>query len=249
MKGKILLVDDEINILNSYKRILRGHFDVDTAEHASIAIEMLKKNNYCVIVSDMSMPDINGIKLLNFSKKIKPNTVRIMLTGNADQKTATDAVNVGDVYRFINKPCSAQEFIDNINDAIKYHNLIIAEKLILSKTVKGIISVLNDVISLVCPQTSDRTIRLSHHMLLLADELEIKSTWSFEPMIQLSQLGYILFPDSEMSKTNNRNQQTEEELQLFNQHPCLAADLISKIPKMEGIANTILYQEKCYDGH
>jgi response regulator RpfG family c-di-GMP phosphodiesterase len=85
-------------------------------------------------------------------------------------------------------------------------------------------------------------------MLNLARELGLKKSWSFEPMIQLSQLGCIIFPEHTILNMQQGQTISEEERQLFAQHPCLAADLISKIPRMENIARTVLYQEKCYNG-
>ncbi|MDH3748454.1 MAG: response regulator [Gammaproteobacteria bacterium] len=106
MSNKILFVDDEPNVLQSIRRSLRKQFDLDTAEGGEEALRMLKANGtYAVIVSDMRMPGMNGVELLSQARKDSPDTVRMMLTGNADQQTAVDAVNHGDIFRFLNKPC------------------------------------------------------------------------------------------------------------------------------------------------
>ena len=248
MKNRVLLVDDEINILNSYRRNLRGLVDFDLAESALRALKLMTVRPYSVLVTDMQMPEINGLKLLKIAREQSPDTVRVMLTGNADQQTAIDAVNIGDIFRFLNKPCSKELLLNVINDANTQYNLIMAEKVLLNRTLKGVINVLNEVLTLVNPDAMEHGFRLHRHMLNLARELQLKKTWSFEPMIQLSQLGCIIFPQQSILNMQSGHCISEEEQQLFAQHPCLAADLISKIPRMENIARSILYQEKCYNG-
>jgi response regulator RpfG family c-di-GMP phosphodiesterase len=248
MKNRVLLVDDEINILNAYRRNLYGLMDFDVAESGHQALQLMAKQTYSAIVTDMQMPEMNGIEFLKQAQKLSPDTVRLMLTGNADQQTAIDAVNIGDVFRFLNKPCATDLLIKAVEDAYRQYNLIIAEKVLLNRTLKGVINVLNEVLSLVNPDAMEHEYRLHSHMLNLARELGLKKSWSFEPMIQLSQLGCIIFPEHTIHNMQQGQAISEEERQLFAQHPCLAADLISKIPRMENIARTILYQEKCYNG-
>lgn len=107
MTEKILLVDDDSNILNGYRRSLRKRFRFDMACGAGEALHVIEqKGPFAVVVSDMRMPGMDGLQLLSRLKEICPDTVRIMLTGNADQKTAVDAVNKGQVLKFLTKPCS-----------------------------------------------------------------------------------------------------------------------------------------------
>jgi response regulator RpfG family c-di-GMP phosphodiesterase len=248
MKNRVLLVDDEINILNSYRRNLRGLLDFDVADSGQQALQLMAKHTYSALVTDMQMPEMNGIEFLKQARKQSPDTVRLMLTGNADQQTAIDAVNLGDIFRFLNKPCTTDLLIKAVEDAYRQYNLIIAEKVLLNRTLKGVINVLNEVLTLVNPDAMEHEFRLRSHMLNLARELGLKKSWSFEPMIQLSQLGCIIFPEHTILNMQQGQTISEEERQLFAQHPCLAADLISKIPRMENIARTVLYQEKCYNG-
>ncbi len=118
---KILIVDDEINILQSMKRQLRGIFDIDIANGGAEALDMINKTDsaYAVVISDMNMPGINGLELLEFFKIQSPDMIRIMLTGNADQDTATNAVNQGEVFRFLTKPCSKENLIEVIKLALE----------------------------------------------------------------------------------------------------------------------------------
>ncbi|MDC5819183.1 HD domain-containing phosphohydrolase [Vibrio europaeus] len=248
MNKPVLLVDDEVNILNSFRRTLRSHVDIDLANSGEQALELISKKQYAVIVSDMQMPVMNGLQLLQAVKEKSPDTVRMMFTGNADQQTAVDAVNLGDVFRFINKPCTPEQLLGFINAAIRQYELIVAEKVLLNKTLKGVINVLSDVVSLVSPEINDRSNKVQFHMQQLSKALNLKPHWSFEPMVQLSQLGFIIFPQSTLENISNGQVVTEEDRQLFDQHPCLSSDLLKQIPRMSGIAKTILYQEKGFNG-
>jgi len=107
---KILLVDDDPNVLKGHERRLRKRFDIETvfcSEEALTAVNFL--GPFAVIVSDMNMPRVNGIQLLKQFYEEAPESVRIMLTGNADQQTASDAINEGHVFRFLSKPCDSEE--------------------------------------------------------------------------------------------------------------------------------------------
>lgn len=118
--AEILIVDDEVNILKAMERQLHSVFAVTTALSAKEALEKIKQREepYSVVITDMNMPNMNGLELLQEIKRLSPDTIRIMLTGNADQKTAMSAVNQGEVFRFITKPCAKEILIENIEDAL-----------------------------------------------------------------------------------------------------------------------------------
>ncbi len=106
MKQRILLVDDEPNVLTALRRQLRDLFDVEIESDPSVAItEINRKNPFAAVVSDYRMPRMNGIEFLAQVKKQSPDTTRLMLTGYADLSNAIHAVNEGNVFRFLTKPC------------------------------------------------------------------------------------------------------------------------------------------------
>ncbi|WP_341663812.1 HD domain-containing phosphohydrolase [Vibrio sp.] len=248
MNRTVLLVDDEVNILNSFKRNLRNHIDIELASSGKEALQLISNKQYAVIVSDMKMPEMSGLELLMAVKETSPETVRLMFTGNSDQKTAADAVNHADVFKFINKPCSSEDLLIYINAGLRQYDLLIAERVLLNKTLKGVINVLSEVMSIAVPDITDNTHRVQFHMLNLAKAIKLKKHWSFEPIIKLSQLGYILFPETTLKNINNGKLVSEQDKQLFEQHPSLAYDLLKQIPRMDSIAKTLLYQQKCFNG-
>src|SRR5258708_28798973 len=100
---KILFVDDEPNVVEAYQRSLRRDFQNAIATSGAQALEMIAAGGpYAVVVSDMRMPEMDGVQFLTKASELAPDTVRIMLTGNADQQTAIEAVNQGHIFRFLN---------------------------------------------------------------------------------------------------------------------------------------------------
>ena len=119
---KILFVDDDPNLLAAMQRNLRKRFTLEVAVEGTVALEMVKKRGpYAVIVADMTMPVMNGVELLEEVSALAPDTVRIMLTGNADQHTAAEAVNRGSVFRFLSKPCAPDTLTAALDTALKHY--------------------------------------------------------------------------------------------------------------------------------
>lgn len=125
MLPKILIVDDELNILRSLRRLLEDEeLNITTASSGKEALRVMNdKRDIAVIVSDMCMPGMTGVELLEEAKKLLPDAVRIMLTGYSDIKVAIAAINRGGAYRYISKPWNDEEFICVIKDAVKTYNL------------------------------------------------------------------------------------------------------------------------------
>lgn len=129
MKPKILLVDDEANILRSYTRGLRKEWDLVTAQSGKEGLELIdKKGPFSVIVSDFNMPFMNGITFLAKTIEKDPESVRVMLTGEGDFQIATQALNEGNIFRFVTKPCSLDIFNKILKDSYKQYRLLQVEK-------------------------------------------------------------------------------------------------------------------------
>src|SRR5579864_7045735 len=152
MAEKILLVDDDNSVLEGYRRSLSREFSVETAMGAEQALKLAADNGpYAVVVSDMRMPGMDGIRLLSRIKALSPDTIRVMLTGNADMDTAVNAINEGSIFRFLKKPCSKEAMAKAITAALVQYRLVTAEKQLLEQTLGGTLQVLTQVLSLVNP--------------------------------------------------------------------------------------------------
>src|SRR5689334_4738053 len=109
MSSKIVCVDGEESVLAGLQRSLRREFTVEIAGGRAAGLAATAADGpYAVVMADMQMPGLNGVEFLKQVEVKAPDAIRIMLTGNADQKTAVDAVNDGHVFRFLTKPCSPE---------------------------------------------------------------------------------------------------------------------------------------------
>ena len=245
----ILFVDDEPHVLSAIRRGLRNDFKLVTAEGSKQALALFEGGEkFSVIVSDCRMPEMDGIQLLEHVTRISPMTIRILLTGNTDQETAVRAVNDGDVFRFLNKPCNSDQLKLVLGQALRQFELITAEKDLLEKTLRGSIQVLADLLGIVKPESFGRSNRLRRKARELADHIDGVRKWELDAAALLSQLGCINVAESTLKKLLDGEVLDRQERADFIAHPMLGADLIGRIPRMERVAEIILYQNKSYDG-
>lgn len=246
MNKKVLCVDDDVNILGGYKRSLRKDFDITIAEggEAGLAAIASSEEEFAVVISDMQMPGMNGVQFLQRVMKESPNTVRIMLTGNADQQTASDAVNEGNIFRFLTKPCDAETLTKVLNAGLEQFGLVTAEKQILSETLNTSLQVMVEILSIVNPTAFSRASRVQKLARNIAKTLKIKKVWEVEIAAMLSQIGCFTVPEETLQKISAAQPLTEQELQLFSRHPQVAHDLIARIPRMNTVAQIIANQNR-----
>ncbi|MCP3868292.1 MAG: response regulator [Gammaproteobacteria bacterium] len=249
MKKRVLFVDDEANILNAYKRALHSKYPIDTAEGGEAALKMIRENGpYAVIVSDMRMPIMDGIQFLSAAKKLAPDSVRMMLTGNADQQTAIHAINQGDIFRFMSKPCSPEILAKSLDAGLNQYQLVTAEKELLGKTLKGSIHALMEMLALVNQEAFGSTARIKGYVCQIGHRVGLMHVWWLETLAALSQIGSVILPESALIKFNAGQPLSEEETQLFEMYPLIGADLITDIPRMQKLSAAIRYQQKNFDG-
>ena len=249
MTRKVLLVDDEANVLSAYRRQLRKRFDIETAEGAAEGLACLKeKGPFAVIVSDMTMPGMNGIALLEAVMAKSPLTVRMMLTGNADQKTAMDAVNQGRIFRFLTKPIEPEAFAAALEEALAQYRLQSAEKELLEKTLAGSVKVLVDLLSIVDPHAFGRGAVLRRWAGAMARDLALPSPWAIEMAAMLARIGEVTLPPELRGSRERSAQLSPAEQELLARVPAVGKELIANIPRMKPVADIVYYQQKHFDG-
>jgi response regulator RpfG family c-di-GMP phosphodiesterase len=246
MTEKILLVDDEIAILQGYQRLLHREFAVSIALGGALALIELETNGpFAVLVTDMRMPDMDGAQLLAKVKTTYPDMIRVMLTGNADIQTAARAVNDGNIFRFLTKPCTKDTLAKTLTASLVQHRLVTAEKDLLEKTLKGTIAVLTEVLSLVNPEAFSRAVRIRRYIRHIANTLQLANPWRFEIAGMLSQLGCVTLDAHTIEAAYaGRGDLSEDEQARFKMHPKVASDLLAQIPRMEPIAWMIRHQNE-----
>ena len=122
MKFKLLFVDDESNILSSLRREFKdSDYISNFASGPTEALEFLKEGDYAVIITDMGMPVMNGVELLNLVKQLYPEVVRIVLSGYSDKEIIIKAVNQGNIFQYLIKPCDTEDLKIVIAQAVDYY--------------------------------------------------------------------------------------------------------------------------------
>jgi response regulator RpfG family c-di-GMP phosphodiesterase len=249
MSRKILLVDDDPGLLKGFKYQLGKRFEVETVAGGKEGLEAITEHGpFAVIVSDMQMPEMDGIQFFNLVRQVAPDSVRMMLTAAADQKTAMDAVNDGQIFRFLTKPCLPEYLAKSLETGIEQYRLITAERELLSKTLSGSVSVLTEVLSLVNPTAFGHAASVRRWVRQLCEVLQVENLWEVEIAAMLSQVGCITVPTSTMAKLANGEKVNAREMCSYEKHPKVGSDLVSKIPRLKGVAEIIAYQQKRFDG-
>jgi len=249
MREKVLFVDDEANILAGFERQLRKKFAMETALGPEEGLRVLKKKGpFAVVVSDLRMPVMDGIEFLGKVRGSYPDTVRMVLSGHADLQTAIKAVNEGNIFRFLTKPCHSDTLSKVLTTGIEQYRLINAEKELLEKTLKGSIKVMTELLSLANPEAFGRSSRIKRYVTQVAQFMGITDIWRLETAAMLSQVGFVILPQETLDKLYRGEELAGEEQQVFDMHPVITADLLRNIPRLEEVAQIIEYQEKRFDG-
>lgn len=245
MSYKILCVDDEPNVLQGYKRTLRKDYDIHIAEGGEEGLALIRSEGpFAVVVSDMRMPIMDGIQFLSRVKEMAPETVRVMLTGNSDQQTAMNAVNEGNIFRFLTKPCSPEKLAMTLDAGLEQYRLVTAEKLLLEQTLNKSLQVMVDILAMVNPTAFSRSSRVKKLTRDIADKLELKNTWEVEIAAMLSQVGCVAVPEEILQKIADGASLTNKETGLYHQFPQTGHDLIARIPRMESVAEMVANQNR-----
>ncbi|WP_404421577.1 HD domain-containing phosphohydrolase [Nibricoccus sp. IMCC34717] len=247
--AKILFVDDDTSLLAAFQRTFRKDYSFDTASSAAEALAKLASGpGYAVIVADMQMPGMNGIELLSRVRELKPEMVRLMLTGNADQQTATDAVNLGQIFGFLTKPCDPEVLRARLDAALRHHELLRVEKELLEGTLAGSVKVLSSVLSIIDPAAFGRGHKLRESIRTFGSWLGLASTWDLEMAALLCDIGLVSVPPSILRKHENGAELDEREQLLIERSAQIGHDLLISIPRLEPVARIVLYQGKHYSG-
>jgi signal transduction histidine kinase len=127
-RHSILVVDDEPDVVQSVKDLLRLDYDVFTATSAADGMKVLQDRPIDVIMSDQRMPEMTGVEFLKKAKDPHPDATRLLFTGYADIHAVIDAINQGNVYRYVTKPWDPEELQTIINEACERHDLIVQRK-------------------------------------------------------------------------------------------------------------------------
>jgi CheY-like chemotaxis protein len=243
VNSRVLFVDDEPQVLEGIQRSLRKQLDLHTAPSGAEGLRVLTEAGpFALVVSDKRMPVMNGAQFLAKVRAQSPDTVRMILSGQADLQATIAAVNEGHIYRFLSKPCPADQLLASIEDGLKQHRLLSAEKVLLEQTLSGCVTMLIEILGMVSPGASSRAARLRKYTVGLAKALELTDRWEWGLSAFLSQIGCVALPKELLSKVEAGQNLTDDEKRLYESHPEVAGRLLAAIPRMEDVAHIVTAQ-------
>lgn len=253
MDERILVIDDDHHLLSGLRRQLSDTFDVTTAQGGAEALEAVQaataaQTPFAVALCDMRMPGMDGIETLKRIKELAPDTVRIMLTGNADQQTAIEAINQGNIFRFYTKPYPVDQLRGGLEAACEQYRLVTAEKELLEKTLTGSIKVLVDIASMNDAVVAGLATRLREWVRLLTTEFKMPQRWQLEIAATLVPVGQVAIPPELIAKKRSGEALTELEQSLFERNPEAARNLLAHIPRLAKVSEIVYLQDRGFDG-
>lgn len=248
-RPRVLLVDDEPAVLEGLQLVLRKQFDSVTATSGPAGLERLGEGPpFVVVVSDMRMPGMDGAAFLARVRLRQPDATRVLLTGYADLTSAIAAVNDGQIFRFLTKPCPADTLIAALKSAAEQNRLINAERELLENTLRGAVKTLTATLALANPTAFGRGERLRATVSALAAELGVSDRWHLEVAALLSPLGCVTLPPETLERYAAGQPLTATEAAMVARLPALAADLLSGIPRLDPVRDALLAMNRRWDG-
>ncbi|QEG20798.1 HD domain-containing phosphohydrolase [Mariniblastus fucicola] len=237
---RILFVDDDEKVLKGITRQQADDFDITTALGPIEALAVIERDGpFAVVVSDMRMPEMNGVQLLKRVRESSPDTVRMILTGYAELNSTIEAVNEGHIFRFLAKPCDQDVMASALKAGLRQYELIAAEHELVEGTLHGSVKVLADILSLVNPLAFGQSTRVRAVVDGILKRVPIENQWQLEVAAMLSSLGCVTLPTDLLEKKLSGEVLTREEQVRYENHPHLTSELIQKIPRMDEVSAII----------
>lgn len=245
----ILLIDDDVNLLAALKRQFRGRYPIETATGGEEAVARIAGGeSFEVVVCDMRMGGMDGVATLAKIRELAPDTVRLMLTGNADMQTAIDAINTGAIFRFLTKPCPQEQMEQGLDAAREQYRLVTAERELLEKTLAGSVKVLIDMLAMASPIAFSRATRIRNWARKVGVALGLPQRWQLEIAAMLGPVGLLSVPPEVLLKLQKKLPLTEVERGMIERSPEAARNVIAHIPRLAGVARVIHLQNRGFDG-
>ncbi len=245
MNSKVLIVDDEQNVLNAMKRKLGEKYKISLADNGEKGLELLKKNGpFAVIISDYMMPGMDGVDFLSRVEEVEPAVKKIMLTGYPDMQMAINSINKGRIFSFLTKPCTTEMIEDAVQKGIEEYNQDLNEEQ------EGQAKALNTLIQLQEMKdsyTADHQLRVSDIVASIALELGIEGSMYEEIMMAaaIHEVGKLFVPDEILVKPGKLE---DYEWNAIQQHPTKGYDVLREYYTDNDIPTIVKQHHERIDG-
>ena len=241
----VLFVDDEESVLHDVRQLFSDEADMRllVASSGEEALGIVRSEDVWLVVSDNHMPGISGIELLERIRHISPTTGRILMTAHADLKSAIDAINISEAFRFIIKPWDNDELKAIVRDALE-RSEVIRE---LAHCAEGAILSIAQAIELKDPYTRGHCDRVAEYACTLAMKVGLpeESIVHIKYGGWLHDCGKIGVPGAVLNFPGSLD---ETSLKIIHRHPLWGAEVARQADLPADVVNTILYHHEKYDG-
>lgn len=265
MNYKILIVDDETANLRILERLFRSQYTVLSAASGSEGLEIIARHDIALIISDQRMPAMTGIEFLKRAAEMRPQTVRIILTGYTDVNALVEAINSGIVYKYVTKPWINEDLKQTVKRALQHYETVKKQYELRSQnerlearlklTVNGFVEICGAMVDHKNPggnslRAAEFAAATGHMLDLDAAELEQLSIAA-----RLHKLVYLSVPDHILQKTTVMtdcesfdSKLTENERLLLTHNTESVLKMLDAVPDLEDAASAIRYRHEHFDG-
>ena len=251
--AKVLFVDDDLEILKSFRRGFRKFLNLDLAQSGEDGLKAITTNGpYAVVVSDYRMPVMDGIEFLHQVSRASPDTVRIMLTGQPDLDMAIKAVNEGQIFRFLTKPCPPERLLQTVEEGLRYYRLVLSERelLALKKWRKSLEELVRSFAALVesrDPYTAGHQQRVTHLACLIAREMDLEDSKveAIRMAAMMHDVGKVYVPSEFL---NRPGRLTAEEFSIIKAHPQVGFNVLKTVEFEHPISLIVQQHHESMDG-
>lgn len=256
-RHKILVVDDEAPNLRLLQRVLGDEQEVITAANGAQALDILAQHEVSLIISDQRMPEMTGVELLEKSIALRPNAIKILLTGYTDVQALIDAINAGKVYKYIPKPWDPDDLRLTVRRALEAYELksdndrllidLRSALTDLEDISMGTIRALADALDAKCDYTAGHSVRVSRFALGIGKKIGLTNEQlrNLELGGILHDIGKIGVPETILWKPTKL---TVEEQLIMSQHPRRSAQIIGELKSLSLAKDYVEHHHECMDG-
>lgn len=257
MQYKILFVDDETANLRLLERLFRNSYEVFTAASAAEAIDLLAVHDVALIISDQRMPSMTGLEFLKQAAELRPQTVRIMLTGYTDASALVDALNSGVIYKYITKPWVNEELTQTIKRALQHYETSKAQRQLqlqnerlqsrLKATRDGFIDVVMKMLNMKAPFSREHGERVAKYAVALGEDQKMD-----RPELEQLSLAALLHEAALFGVPNDivlkETPFTPEENDVVRANFESGLEMLAAVPDLVDIASVLRFQYEHFDG-
>jgi putative nucleotidyltransferase with HDIG domain len=239
-----MFVDDEVGIRHALKRMfIDSTYCLYFAASSAEALDLLRANEFALIVSDNHMPGDSGIELLSKARIFAPDTMRVLMTAYADMETALDAINRCEAYRFVVKPWNNEELFTLVDECVLRYELLTSLRRgdeAIYRTLAQTIDMKDHYTRGHCDRVVDYALAIGRQMGLSGEVLR-----NIEHGALLHDCGKIGVPEATLNFPGPLN---KDQLEVMRRHPGLGADVARTAGLHQSAVNIILCHHEHYNG-